>query len=142
MKQLERLLSILLVLLMTVSVTSCVSDDEPGSQSGHDYFYAFVESDPSYYWVVDMNYNKAGAGFDGTFVIRAWTLNGKRMSGMNEYSGKYSIGDGNNRINVTWDHQSMNTLWELTSYGLSMSSPSNPSELQYLKFHRGAPDFE
>lgn len=55
MKQLERLLSILLVLLMTVSVTSCVSDDELGSQSGHDYFYAFLESDPSYYWVVDMN---------------------------------------------------------------------------------------
>lgn len=89
-----------------------------------------------------MNYNKAGAGFDGTFVIRAWTLNGKKMSGMNEYSGKFSVGDGNNRIYVTWDHQSMNTLWELTSYGLSMSSPSNPRELQYLKFHRGAPVFE
>lgn len=142
MKQLKRLLPILFVLLMTVSVTSCSSDGEPGSQSSHDYFYAFVESDPSYYWVVDMNNKRAGAGFDGSFVIRAWTLDGKRMNGMNEYSGKYTIGDGNNRIYVTWDHQSMNTLWDLTSYGLSMSSPSNPSELQYLTFYQGAPDFE
>lgn len=141
MKQLKRLLPILFVLLMTVSVTSCSSDGEPGSQSSHDYFHAFVESDPSYYWVVDMN-NRAGAGFDGSFAIRAWTLDGKRMNGMNEYSGKYTIGDGNNRIYVTWDHQSMNTLWDLTSYGLSMSSPSNPSELQYLTFYQGAPDFE
>ena len=133
MKQLKWLIAVVCSLLMTVGLTSC-EKDEPGSSSSHDYYYATVNADPVYYWVIDMDPDNL------TFKINAWTQEGKKMSGMNSYSGKYTTSGSN--IYVTWNHQSMNTMWEYTTSGIRMKGSSNPEELEYLTFYRGTPDFE
>ena len=117
MKHLKRLNALILTLLMTVCVTSC-EKDEPGSDSTHDYYTAEVDGDPSFYWVIDMD-NNEGSGYDGLFVIQAWTLDGKKMNDKASYSGKYSI--KGSTIYITWNHQSMNTMWEFTSNVIRMT---------------------
>lgn len=139
MKQLKGLAALLFLLMMTVSVTSC-EKDEPGSQSSHDYYTAEVSGDPSYYWVIDMSHD-SGPGYDGTFVIQAWSLDGKKLGNKSSYSGKYQTKDS--RIYITWNHQSMNTMWEFSTSGsIRMIGSANPEELAYLTFYYGAPDFE
>lgn len=138
MEQIKRFATLMFILLAMVGVTSC-EKDEPGSSSSHDYFTAEVAGTPSYYWVIDMDHQE-GAGYDGSFKIMAWTLDGKKMSGKNSYSGKYSV--KNSTIYVTWDHQSMNTMWQFVSDGIRMTGSSNPEEFYGLTFYYGAPEFE
>ncbi len=132
MKQLTKFAVLLLSILLFTGLTSC-EKDEPGSDSNHAFYSAHVNADPSYYWVIDMNPN------DLTYKIMAWTEDGKKMSGKRSYSGKYTV-SGNN-IYVTWDHQSMNTMWQYTSSGITMVGSSNPEELDGYTYYWGAPDF-
>lgn len=132
MKQLKSIAALLFTLLMTVSLSSCEEDT-----SSHDYYTA-TTGDPAYYWVIDMD-NEPGAGFDGSFTIQAWSLDGKRLTEKTSYAGKYTT--NGSRIYVTWNHQSMNTMWEYTADGIDMIGSSNPSELTYLTFREGYPEF-
>lgn len=139
MKCFKVFFSLFFLLLITVGMTSC-EKDEPGSQSSHEYYTAEVDGDPSYYWVIDMNHN-SGAGYDGSFVIQAWSLQGKKLGNKSSYSGKYQI--NGSTIYITWNHQSMNTMWSFTTpSSINMIGSSNPEELSYLTFYFGAPDFE
>lgn len=129
------------VITMITALTSCESD-EPGSSSSHDYYSALVESNgQTYYWVIDMDH-KSGAGYDGTFKIQAWNSDGKKMSDKPSYSGKYQT--SGTTIYVTWNHQSMNTLWNFTSKGITMvdGGGGNPEALVHLTFYKGAPSFK
>ncbi len=133
MKQLTKFAVLLLTVVLFAGLTSC-DKDEPGSNVSHEYYSAYVNAEPAYYWVIDMNPN------DLTFKIMAWAEDGKRMAGKNSYSGKYTTSGSN--IYVTWDHQSMNTMWQFTSSGIIMTGSSNPSELDGYTYYRGAPDFD
>lgn len=130
----------LLFIMLAISITACTKD-EPGAWSSHDYYTATVKTDGSsaYYWVIDMD-NRPGPGFDGSFVIQAWTLNGRRMPDMPAYSGTYSINGIN--IYIGWNHQSMNTIWQFTTNGIQMIGASNPPELSSLTFYDGPPLFK
>lgn len=132
MKKFKWLMAAMCSLLVTISFTSC-ENDEPGSDSSHDYYYAEVYSEPAYFWVIDMDPGNL------TFTISAWNLNGKKMNNQRSFSGKYIV--NGSTIYVTWNHQSMNTQWEYTSSGLRMKGSSNPEELEYLTFYHGIPDF-
>lgn len=132
MKQLTKFAVLLLTMVLFTGLTSC-DKDEPGSNSNHEYYSAHINAEPSYYWVIDMNPG------DLTFKIMAWTEDGKKMSGKRSYSGKYTVSGDN--IYVTWDHQSMNTMWQYTSSGIRMIGSSNPEELDGYTYYRGAPDF-
>lgn len=142
MNRLKNLFALVFVVSLITGLTSCESD-EPGSWSSHDYYSALVETaDLSYYyWVIDMN-PKGGSGYDGTFKIQAWTIDGKKMSDKTSYSGKYQT--SGSTIYVTWDHQSLNTLWKFTSDGIEMvdGGGGNPTALVNLTFYKGAPSFK
>lgn len=129
----------LFAMLILIGVTSC-EKDEPGSNSSHMYFSAMASDGSSYFWwVIDMDTDN-GAGYEGKFKIQAWTTDGKKKSGMKSYSGKYTSKD--NTFYITWDHQSMNTMWRLTNDGIQMVGSSNPSELDGYTYYYGSPDFE
>lgn len=139
MKDLKKMVAILFTMLAVFVCVSCDSSDEPGSSSSHDYYSAYVSGNPSYYWVIDMDH-KSGAGFDGKFVIKAWDNKGKQIKEYGSFSGKYQI--KNNTVYVTWDHQSMNTMWSISASSITMIGSSNPAELSGYTFRAGAPDFE
>lgn len=140
MKKFKTLVAMVFAMLSMLGVASSCdkSSDEPGSSSSHDYYSAYVSGDPDYYWVIDMDHN-SGPGYDGTFTIKAWNTDGKQMSGKNSYSGKYQIKNSN--VYVTWNHQSMNTMWSISSSYIVMTGSSNPSELTGYTYYAGAPNF-
>lgn len=143
MKHFTKIFCFVALASVVFSLTSCSDDkDDNFSQSGHEYYYAYVgTANPAYYYVLDM-YNQRENGIYGDFTVKPYTLDGKKLTSQTDYSGHYTRSTNRNNITAYWSHMSMATNWDYYSTGIVMSSSSNPSVLRGLNFVKGKPAFE
>lgn len=90
-------------------------DDDPQSNSWFANKQFTAEPEDWYisgidWWVLSMDGN-SGPGYDGHFTVRAYDDDGRPMSGIESYSGKYQVDYENNRLFITYDGYSANAVW-------------------------------